>query len=49
MAKNKRGKNIKKTENWRGTCPSCNRKRVKLLWKKVEGETTLNVCKKCGN
>lgn len=48
MAKTHRGKNIRK-ESWRGTCPSCERKAVKLLWSKVDEEKgTLNVCKICG-
>lgn len=49
MAKNKRGPWAKKEKNWRGTCPVCNRPRVKLLWDKVEGKTRLKVCKICGN
>lgn len=49
MAKNKRGRNIKKTPNWRGTCPICKRTGVKLLWNKVTGNVTINVCKLCGN
>ncbi|HEX3045855.1 MAG TPA: hypothetical protein VHY08_13945 [Bacillota bacterium] len=48
MAKNKRGKNIKKIANWRGTCPGCQRTRVKLLWEKIqEGGGNLKVCKQC--
>ena len=35
MAKTKRGKNIKSTPNWRGTCPVCNRTGVQLLWDKI--------------
>lgn len=45
MGKSKRGHLIKKIENWRGTCPLCNRKAVKLLWEKGD----LKVCKICGN
>lgn len=48
MGKSKRGRNIKKTEGWRGTCPVCKRTGVKLLWVKTEGEDTLKVCKRCG-
>ena len=44
MAKAKRGKNIK-TLGWRGTCPSCKKTGVKLLWEK----DSLKVCKACGN
>ena len=43
MAKAKRGKNIK-TLGWRGTCPSCKKTGVKLLWEKDK----VNVCKACG-
>jgi rRNA maturation endonuclease Nob1 len=43
MAKAKRGKNIK-TLGWRGTCPSCKKTGVKLLWEKEK----VNVCKACG-
>ncbi|MCL1858217.1 MAG: hypothetical protein FWF92_03170 [Oscillospiraceae bacterium] len=46
--KTKRGNAIKSTPNWRGTCPSCKRTGVKLLWTKVEGESSLKVCKHCG-
>ena len=48
MAKTKRGKVIKKILGWRGTCPVCKRKRVKLLWSGIDGNTGLKVCKKCG-
>lgn len=48
MAKTKRGKNTKKA-GWRGTCPSCNRAGVKLLWSRAgEDGKSLNVCKICG-
>jgi len=43
VAKNKRGKNIK-APGWRGTCPSCSKTGVKLLWEKGD----LKVCKACG-
>lgn len=45
MAKNKRGKYVKKIVNWRGTCPLCARTGVKLLWDKESKK----VCKRCGN
>ena len=33
MAKQRRGKYLKATTpDWRGTCPLCGRKRVKLAW-----------------
>jgi len=49
MAKPKRGKIAKSTADWRGTCPACNRKRVKLLWVKTDDEgKQLKVCKICG-
>ena len=48
MSKQKRGKYIKTLPNWRGTCPICGRKRVKLVWRKTdENGNTINVCKKC--
>jgi hypothetical protein len=43
MAKAKRGKNIK-APGWRGTCPSCKKTGVKLLWEKGDAK----VCKACG-
>ena len=46
MAKNTRGKGVKRTPNWRGTCPNCNRQGVKLLW---TDENEQQVCKICGN
>jgi ribosomal protein L37AE/L43A len=50
MSKPKRGKNIKATPNWRGTCPACGRTGVKLLWTKVnEDHNQQSVCKRCGN
>jgi rRNA maturation endonuclease Nob1 len=50
MAKNKRGRGIKATLNWRGTCPLCSRTGVKLLWDKTtEAGAKLKVCKRCGN
>ncbi|GFZ32222.1 hypothetical protein CSC2_27480 [Clostridium zeae] len=49
MAKNKRGRGIKKILNWRGTCPVCKRGGVKLLWDKVTDNGTIKVCKICGN
>ena len=46
MSKQKRGKYIKTLPNWRGTCPICGRKRVKLVWtKKDEEGNTINICK----
>ncbi len=48
MSKQKRGKYIKTLSLWRGTCPICNRKRVKLVWSKRNSEgKTINVCKRC--
>ena len=44
MAKNFRGKNIKKK---RGTCPSCNRTGVKLLHEVKKDDKTIMVCKVC--
>lgn len=49
MSKPRRGKNIRSTENWRGTCPLCKRTGVKLLWVALdENNKDLNVCKHCG-
>lgn len=48
MSKQRRGKYIKTIPNWRGTCPICARKRVKLVWiKKDEKGNILNICKRC--
>ena len=48
MSKQKRGKYIKTLPNWRGTCPICGRKRVKLVRnKKDENCNTIKVSKKC--
>lgn len=50
MAKAYRGKAIKRTPGWRGTCPLCKRPRVKLLWTKLaEDGKKITVCKVCGN
>ncbi|HZW50066.1 MAG TPA: hypothetical protein VFF80_08070 [Bacillota bacterium] len=49
MPKTKRGKNIKATAGWRGTCPICKRTGVKLLWNKIDANgNAINVCKRCG-
>lgn len=49
MSKPKRGKNARLKPNWRGTCPSCERPRVKLLWTKLGSENIQQqVCKRCG-
>ncbi|MEG0306759.1 MAG: hypothetical protein RR636_02365 [Clostridium sp.] len=50
MGKQKRGKVIKSIVGWRGTCPLCGRKRVRLVWSKkdVAGKT-INICKICSN
>ncbi len=49
MAKAKRGRNIKTTLGWRGTCPACSRTGVKLLWEKSQGEGKVKCCKNCSN
>lgn len=49
MTKQKRGKVIKKVENWRGTCSICERGGVKLLWTKVVDGNTVKCCKICSN
>ncbi|MDR1689518.1 MAG: hypothetical protein LBS21_13040 [Clostridiales bacterium] len=48
MAKAKRGRGIKKTTGWRGTCPVCSRTGVKLLWSKTVDGAALKTCKQCG-
>jgi len=47
--KTHRGRAIKATKDWRGTCPLCKRTGVKILWEKMDGETKLKVCKHCKN
>jgi len=50
MGKQRRGKIIKKISGWRGTCPLCGRKRVKLVWtKKCEDGKVINICKLCSS
>lgn len=50
MGKQKRGKIIKTIAGWRGTCPSCGRKRVRLVWtKKNDQGNTINICKICSS
>ncbi len=46
MGKTTRGKNIKKTPGWRGTCPVCSRTGVKLMWTNSNDQ---KVCKKCSS
>lgn len=48
MPKPKRGSNAKKIPNWRGTCPVCGRKRVRILYTAVNNGQPINVCKRCG-
>lgn len=48
MGKQRRGKVIKKNPGWRGTCPLCNRPRVRLVWsKKNDAGKSINICKIC--
>lgn len=50
MSKPKRGKHARATADWRGTCPSCERTRVKLLWTKIaDDKVQQKVCKRCGD
>ncbi|MDP4088900.1 MAG: hypothetical protein Q8930_06470 [Bacillota bacterium] len=49
MGKQRRGRGIKKTPNWRGTCRLCGRTGVKLLWEKVIGTEKVKCCKICAN
>ena len=48
MPKPKRGRGVKSSPTWRGTCPICNRTGVKLLWEKTVDEDKKAVCKQCG-
>ncbi|MDU1411383.1 MAG: hypothetical protein E6929_01100 [Clostridium sp.] len=50
MGKQKRGKIIKTISGWRGTCPICGRKRVRLVWtmKNSDGKL-INICKICSS
>ena len=47
MPKPKRGKLARTIKAWRGTCPSCNRTGVKLLWEKSGEDKPIKVCKQC--
>ncbi|MDR1000651.1 MAG: hypothetical protein LBL96_07635 [Clostridiales bacterium] len=48
MAKNKRGRGIKSTLGWRGTCPKCARTGVKLMWEATnDAGKKIKVCKRC--
>ena len=47
MAKNKRGKNLKRDGYTRGTCPKCHKARVKLAWEVKDGDKKIRICKIC--
>ena len=47
MSKPNRGKNIRRTDGWRGPCPACDRKRARLLWEIPVDGSTVKVCKRC--
>lgn len=47
MAKSKRGKVIKAEGNWRGTCPTCGRARVKIVWPESSTRGARKICKAC--
>ena len=49
MAKPNRGKLLKKTAGWRGTCPACKRERVKVLWASEIDGAKVKICKKCNS
>lgn len=51
MAKNNRGRALwKKPSRGRGTCPVCNRTRIKLLYTALNSNgQKLTVCKNCQN
>ena len=49
MSKPMRGRTIRRNVGFRGTCPVCGRKRVKIVWTKVlEDGTKSKCCKRCG-
>ncbi|WP_432664296.1 hypothetical protein R9X47_27680 [Wukongibacter baidiensis] len=49
MAKNYRGKNIRKP-GWRGTCQTCKREAVKVLWTTTDkDDNELKICKICNS
>ena len=48
MPKPKRGKLARTIKAWRGTCVSCSRTGVKLLWEKSIEDKPTKVCKQCG-
>ncbi|WP_168157260.1 hypothetical protein [Sporosarcina ureilytica] len=48
MAKRNRGKSLKKLPaRGRGNCPTCYRKRIKLLYPRHTENGTIDVCKNC--
>ena len=47
MSKPLRGKNARRIEGWRGRCPQCGRKRVRILWNATIDGKIVKVCKKC--
>ena len=49
MAKPNRGRILKKTVGWRGTCPLCKRTRVRVLWPHTIGEDKVKICKRCNS
>ena len=48
MPKPKRGKLARTIKAWRGTCVSCSRTGVKLLWEKSIEDKPVKVRKQCG-
>ncbi len=48
MPKPRRGKGLRATAEWlRGSCPTCERTGVKLLWEAEVNNEKIKVCKKC--
>lgn len=47
MAKTRRGKTLKRDGYERGTCPICNKTRVKLAWEVKNGDKRIRICKVC--
>ena len=49
MAKPNRGRNIKRTPGWRGTCSLCKRKRVRIVWPYTMDGDKVKICKRCNS
>jgi len=49
MSKPLRGKNARRIPGWRGTCPQCGHKRVRILWNATGPGGVVKVCKRCNS